>query len=69
MDIRNVLLDALPPAAGALHNNFNSARDTVLVLRGQVEQYALSHPQPTYRVSRHVYDGVPVNVQGPFLAQ
>ena len=24
-------LDALPPAAGALHNNFNSARDTVLV--------------------------------------
>jgi hypothetical protein len=37
-------LDALPPAAGALHNNFNSARDTVLVLRGQVEQYALSHP-------------------------
>jgi hypothetical protein len=37
-------LDALPPTAGALHDNFNRASDTVLVLRGQVEQYALSHP-------------------------
>ena len=37
-------MDALPPAAGVLHDNFNRASDTVLVLRGQVEQYALSHP-------------------------
>ena len=37
-------LDALPPAAAPLHDNFNRARDTILVLRGQVEQYALSHP-------------------------
>ena len=37
-------MDALPPAAGALHDNFHRASDTVLVLRGQVEQYALSHP-------------------------
>jgi hypothetical protein len=37
-------MDALPPAAGPLHDNFNRARDTILMLRGQVEQYALSHP-------------------------
>jgi hypothetical protein len=37
-------MDALPPAAGALYDNFNRARDAVLVLRAQVEQYALSHP-------------------------
>jgi hypothetical protein len=37
-------LDALPPAAAPLYDNFNRARDLILVLRGQVEQYALSHP-------------------------
>ena len=37
-------LDALPPAAAPLHNNFHRARDLILVLRGQVEQYVLSHP-------------------------
>ena len=37
-------LDALPPAAVPLRNNFDRARDLLLVLRGQVKQYALSHP-------------------------
>jgi hypothetical protein len=37
-------LDALPPAAAPLHNNFDRARDLLLVLRRQVKQYALSHP-------------------------
>jgi hypothetical protein len=37
-------MDALPPAAAPLLNNFDRARDLLQVLRGQVEQYALSHP-------------------------
>jgi hypothetical protein len=37
-------MDTLPPAAGVLHDNFTRARDTLLMLHGQVEQYALSHP-------------------------
>jgi hypothetical protein len=37
-------LDALPPAAAPLRNNFDRARDLLLVLRRQVKQYALSHP-------------------------
>jgi hypothetical protein len=37
-------MDALPEEGGALHDNFHRASDLLLVLHGQVAQYATAHP-------------------------